>query len=345
MRLLALVLALALSFTLLTRLARADANSPQTNDPVLTMPRQQLSALLASTNIALVNEAFARLYTEGITYDELAPIFKNPSPQVRLLGLDFLRRSFNADAHAIDLMIPLLRDPDRNVRDADAMVLRSFTGQDISEDQPGEWEKWWAEYKPYFQLMERARILQQVPQSGLDYHNRGCVNYDLRNFTNALVDFHRACELGSDVVDYSRCRLWLVQARLGDWKAATNDLNAYLKQCSTNGWPRHMEGNLSKAMRNTKDWSLQIAYFLAGDITEADLLKKASVPGAEPADGQLCEAYFYIGSKDLVNGDKKAATKYFKKCVATKLSAYEEYSSAQAELGIAVPPSNKGQSF
>jgi tetratricopeptide (TPR) repeat protein len=330
MRLLAFVLALVISFTFLTYTARADANLPQTNNPVATMPRQQLASLLASTNIALVNAAFARLYVEGITYDELAPIFKNPSAQVRLAGLDFLRRSFNADAKAIDLMIPLLRDPDKNVRDADAMVLRSFTGQDIPEDQPVDWEKWWAKYRPYFQLQERARLLAQAPVSGRDYHNRGCINYDLQNFTNALVDFRQACELGSDVTDYSQCRLWLVRARLGDRAAATKDLDVHLKLISENlsNWP----------------WPVRIAYFLVGDITEADLLKEASIPGAEPVAGQLCEAYFYIGAKDLVDGNKKTATKYFRKCVATKLSSFEEYSSAEAELGIPVPPTIKVQS-
>lgn len=324
MRPLALALALAISFI---AFARAYGDSPPTND-VSTMSRQQLSAALASTNIYLVNAAFARLYTHGITYDELAPIFKNPSADVRLKALDYLRRSYNADAHAIDLMLPLLRDPDINIREATAMVLQSFTGQEIPADKPGEWEKWWAKYKPFFQLIERARILQQVPHTGRDYHSRGIADYDLQNFTNALVDFRMACQLRSDVTDYSQCRLWLVQARLGDRAAATKDLKTYLNQ----------------RPGNPNDWPAQIAHFLAGDITEANLLKKASIPGIESSTGQLCEAYFYIGSKDLVEGDKKAATRNFKKCLATNLSDFEEYSSAQAELGIPIPPQPKSKS-
>ncbi len=322
MRPLALAFALVMSFAFFVR---ADTTFTPTNNLVSTMPRQELPSLLASTNIHLVNEAFARLYNEGMTYDDLAPIFKNPSAQVRLAGLDYLRRSYNSDTHAIDIMIPLLRDPDKNVRDADAMVLRSFTGQEIPEDQPGEWEKWWTEYKPYFQLMERARILRLTPQTGRNFHSRGCVNYDLKYFTNALIDFRQACELGSDVTDYSWCRLWLVQSRLGDRNIATKDLKAYLQQHSVN--PDH--------------WSAQIAHFLVGDVTEDDLLKEASFQGAEPVEGQLCEAYFYIGSKDLVDGNKTVATEYFKKCLGTHLSTYEEYCSAQAELGIPVPPPSK----
>ncbi len=191
MRPLALAFALVMSFALF---AHADIILTPTNDLVSNIPRQELPALLTSTNIDLVNAAFAKLYTEGMTFNELAQIFKNPSAKVRLVGLDFLRHSYNSDAQAIDLMIPLLRDPDKNVRAADAMVLRSFTGQEIPEDQPGEWEKWWVKYKPYYGLMERARRLQQMPQTGRDFHSRGCAEYDLGDFTNALVDFREACQ-------------------------------------------------------------------------------------------------------------------------------------------------------
>ena len=45
-----------------------------------------------------------------------------------------------------------------------------------------------------------------------------------------------------------------------------------------------------------------------------------------------CEAYFYAGTKRLIDGDKKTAQDYFEKCVATGLKNFSEYDCAAAEL-------------
>ncbi len=48
--------------------------------------------------------------------------------------------------------------------------------------------------------------------------------------------------------------------------------------------------------------------------------------------GQQCEAYFYAGSKQLLEGHEAVAEDYFRKSLATKRADYLEYASAAAEL-------------
>jgi lipoprotein NlpI len=71
---------------------------------------------------------------------------------------------------------------------------------------------------------------------------------------------------------------------------------------------------------------------LAGQVTEADFLKAAtSVDKAKDAE-QHCEAYYFAGTKRLLDGDKATAQDYFEKCVATGVKNFTEYQSAVAEL-------------
>ena len=154
-------------------------------------------------------------------------------------------------------------------------------------------------------------------QTGTDYHVQGCVDYNSRRFTNALADFRKSCELGSDNQDYSYFRLWLTRARLGEKEAATQELAAYLK---------------NRKAQKPDDWPSKIGLFLVGQLPENDLLKAADDPSLQTAKEQHCEAYFYVASKHLIENDKIAAVDNFKKCLTTNVTDFEEYTSAATEL-------------
>ena len=156
-----------------------------------------------------------------------------------------------------------------------------------------------------------------ILQTGDDYHSQGCVDYNARRFTNALAEFRKSCELGSVNQDYSYFRIWLVRARLGEKEAATSELMAYLER---------------RAVQKTNDWPLQIGRFLTGQSSEGDFLKAADDPDLKTSKDQHCEAYFYIGSKHLIENDKMAAVDNFKKCLTTNVTDFEEYTSAASEL-------------
>ncbi len=52
-----------------------------------------------------------------------------------------------ADATAVELIVPLLRDTNSVIRSRAFDVVRAITGQTISEHDPAKWEAWWAANK------------------------------------------------------------------------------------------------------------------------------------------------------------------------------------------------------
>ena len=165
-----------------------------------------------------------------------------------------------------------------------------------------------------------------VMADGTEYHNRGCSNFNSHNFTNALADFRKSAELGSDYQDYTYFRIWIIRSRLGEKDGATHELTEYLGHRKT---------------PNASDWPLQVGRFLTGQSTESNFLAAADSPNIQTAKEQHCEAYFYIGSKRLVKGDRLGAKVFFNKCEDTKLTNFEEYQSATSEsLQLDVPVLN-----
>ena len=164
------------------------------------------------------------------------------------------------------------------------------------------------------------------PKTGADYHSLGCVAYNARRLTNALADFRKSCELGFDNQDYSYFRIWLIRAQLGEKDAATQELAAYLER---------------RKAQKPDDWPSKVGHYLVGQLSESDFLKAADDPSPQTAKEQHCEAYFYIGSKHLIENDRMAAVDYFKKCVTTNETNFEEYTSANVALFfLQLPPAN-----
>jgi len=169
------------------------------------VPREDILPLLSVTNISAVSITLARLGRDGVSLEELKPVLQNRSALARLAGLSFLQQLENK--MTIELIIPLLRDPEQMVRGRAWKSLQTFTGQAIPQDQPDQWEQWWIDNKPAVMLAEYTKAIEQDPQNGRTYHNRGCLYYDAQKFTNALADFRKSCELGSTAQDYSRLRI------------------------------------------------------------------------------------------------------------------------------------------
>lgn len=165
-------------------------------------------------------------------------------------------------------------------------------------------------------LTDYSAIIKLNPKYLGAYINRGCLRYNLRDFTNSLLDFRRAIKL-EPTNDYAHYRIWLLRCRSGDEKnEATMDLQKYLE--SRTG--------------NPEDWANQIGRYLAGPLGEAEYLDAAKNANPKTEAEQLCEAYFYAGSKHLIQGDKAKATDYFQKSLATGQKTFLEYRSAEAEL-------------
>ena len=79
---------------------------------------------------------------------ETAPLTTNHFTMARLMGLKILLD--NADAPAVEMTLPLLRDTNTLVRNRAFSLLRSISGHDISRSNPVKWEQWWAANKVSF---------------------------------------------------------------------------------------------------------------------------------------------------------------------------------------------------
>jgi HEAT repeat protein len=81
---------------------------------------------------------------------EAAPLMTHQLGAARLLGLKIMER--NADARAVKLTIPLLRDRHLTVQNRAFSVLKSVTGQEIPLNDPKAWEQWWITNKTTFDV-------------------------------------------------------------------------------------------------------------------------------------------------------------------------------------------------
>jgi hypothetical protein len=280
-----------------------------------------LAALAGQTNaIALLLKWDATVNAtnaDGMTPLDLASQI-DQSPFLRINSVD---RRFPFAPSANAMANPMLR------RSATIALLEQAGGKHGARRGPAGMRPFEPPMMARSPSMTGARGPQApVPQTGADYHTQGCVDYDARRFTNALADFRKSCELGSDNQDYSYFRIWLIRARLGEKEAATQEMAAYLEQ---------------RKAQKPDDWPSKVGRFLAGQLSESDLLKAADDPNPQTAKEQHCEAYFYAGSKHLIENDRMAAVDYFKKCLTTNVTNFEEYTSANVEmLFLQLPPKN-----
>lgn len=163
------------------------------------------------------------------------------------------------------------------------------------------------------------KAIELNPKSAPAYCGKGTLNYDLYDNTDALIDLHKSCELGLDVktLDCIHCYIWLIRARLNEQDVATKELQTYLD---------------NRKGEKSDNFALKSARYLTGQLSESDFFKSAESTDMKTEKEQHCEAYFYAGTKRLIEGDKTIATDYFNKCLATGCNTTDEYHSATAEL-------------
>lgn len=167
-------------------------------------------------------------------------------------------------------------------------------------------------FQPYYRL-------------GLLQTEQGHLSLALTNFNNALVLSH---------LPFVADRLYLVRMQLGEVK----ELHEELLRKSHNQGYTNVVATL-RADHFAQPTYLAIEPFLAGALSEGELLQTATnaVFDSKTQRQQLCEAFFYIGMKRLIDGDRAGAIESFHKCLSAGPlkygeSGYDEYNSAEAQL-------------
>jgi hypothetical protein len=89
-----------------------------------------------------------------LTSLEATPLTTNSLTVARLMGLRILQH--NADADAVDLVLPLLKDRYALVRSRALSLLQSVTDQDLPENDPKAWDQWWATNRATFGVRHPA---------------------------------------------------------------------------------------------------------------------------------------------------------------------------------------------
>jgi hypothetical protein len=116
------------------------------------LSREDLLAVFQAPSLGVVWDAYREI-TEAmggtVSDAEDLSLLQNSEPNIRGgLGLVILYQ--NADKQAVEMALPLLKDPEIPVRVRTAATLRALTGQHFTGEQADEWEKWWAENKANF---------------------------------------------------------------------------------------------------------------------------------------------------------------------------------------------------
>ena len=164
-------------------------------------------------------------------------------------------------------------------------------------------------------LADYNRAIELEPKNAATYNNRAALFFATRNWGAALQDYDRFLELSKEDQEYPRLYVWLIRVRTGQTGAANKELVDYLQQRG-----------------NTADWFSTVTGHVLGKKSDADLLTAAKSSDKRKERGQLCEAWFYIGMKKLMAGDKAGAEACFNKSLATDQKDSTEYHFARAEL-------------
>ena len=192
----------------------------------------------------------------------------------------------------------------------DPKHLNAYCGRGNVKKEKGDFDGALADYN---------RAIELDPKDLSAYKARGAVRFMQRSWADSLADFERACELNPRDQDYARLYAWLTRSQLGKTATADKELADYAHK----RW-----GGA------TGPWPSKIANFLLNRLGETDFLAAAASPDRHKQLDQPCEAWFFVGMKHLLGGDKPTAIDCFRKCLSTAKTTFYEYQFAKSELEV-----------
>jgi TolB-like protein len=167
---------------------------------------------------------------------------------------------------------------------------------------------------------QRARaVLDQAISNVNNDKDRGYIELIQGRYSMVEAEYSRAEKYWADAMthlvdpgdpfyDYALLYRYVMLYKLANSTSADTLIRNRLKTPGINSWPE------------------PIISFFYGNILKDDLIRLAQ------KGWQKCEAFFFLGEKELMTGNLSEAKKLFEACINTKETNYLEYDMSQAEL-------------
>lgn len=194
------------------------------------------------------------------------------------------------------------------------------------------------------------RALRLKPDLVEAYNFLGIHYTQLQEFDQAYEAFDSAIELSPEH-EYAYLNRGIALYYGDRAELAVDDLSLFYQQNSADPyrllWLYIVERDVSElqAMENLKKharnispraWGINIVKLYTGEISQAEFLKTVTdnLTSNKEFSERLCEAYFYLGKLNLLQGRKRAAANFYKLALSTNVYEFVEHRYAKLELEL-----------
>lgn len=167
-------------------------------------------------------------------------------------------------------------------------------------------------------IADYGKVIELNPSKATGYWYRAAVYYEAGLFERDVRDYRKLLELYPK--DFPDIKLDLLYVRLlnAAGKLSKEEYGNVLKELT-----RYVSSN-SASSDDEKWWRTISLYYLGNDsLLENKLLAEAQgEKNTKKLQDKLCDAYYAIGEKRLLEGDRKAAGEFFNKSIETGVYSY-----------------------
>jgi lipoprotein NlpI len=193
-----------------------------------------------------------------------------------------------------------------------------------------------------------SQALELKPDMAEAYNSIGIHHIQQMDFSQAYEAFDSTLDINPEY-DFAILNRGIALYYGGRPELAVNDIEAFY-QIDRNDpyrvlWAFIVNSKVSKEEAqaqlvsahkelNDEQWATKIVEFYLGEATEADVIARLleDVKSQKQLNDRLCEAYFYLGKFNSLNGNKIKASNYFKLALSTNVYEYVEHRYARLEL-------------
>lgn len=198
--------------------------------------------------------------------------------------------------------------------------------------------------------LDFSHALQLKPNLIDAYNFLGIHLTQLKEFNQAYEKFDSVLELAPDheyahlnrgIALYYGDRPALAVTDFNDFHHKQSDdpyrlLWLYLAESEID--PALAKENLNKRAKLVEErtWAKQVIYLYLGEISQEKFIKELTknVQSSKELTDRLCEAYFYLGKYNQLNGYHGAAANFFKLSLSTNVYEFVEHRYAKLELDL-----------